>query len=124
MLEEEDKEEGKTKMKVKTNRILLIMIRHGEAWENINPLPNSECEFEYDGQIIQNFDSDLDDKGVDQAKTLNSLFRSYSFEQHSNITWFEALGLKDKVFFFILNVYFNIIYISLYSQCVTVYIFF
>lgn len=77
--------------------LLLIMIRHGEAWENLNPLPNSECEFEYEGNTIQNFDSDLSDAGVSQAQQLNSLLREEAPGSELNKTWFDTLGLRNKV---------------------------
>jgi len=81
-----------------SDRLLVIMIRHGEAWENLNPSPNSECEFEYEGNIIQNFDSDLSDAGVSQAQQLNSLLREMAPGKDQNLTWFEALGLSNKSF--------------------------
>ena len=88
-----------------SHRVLLVMIRHGEAWENLNPLPNSQCEFEYDDEIIQNFDSDLSDKGVQQAKDLNALLTSdakavsgdVNATTSTSMTWFEAMGLDNKV---------------------------
>jgi hypothetical protein len=81
------------------DRVLLIMVRHGEAWENVNPLSNDQCEFMYEGTTINNLDSDLDDVGVQQARDLNSLLRSDSPYSTSNSsrTWFAAMGLANKV---------------------------
>jgi hypothetical protein len=76
-------------------RLLLVMIRHGEAWENLNPLPNSACEFEYEGKVIQNFDSDLSDTGREQAEQLNELLREEAAGQEG-VTWFEAMGLNNQ----------------------------
>jgi hypothetical protein len=76
-------------------RLLLVMIRHGEAWENLNPLPNSACEFEYEGKVIQNFDSDLSDTGREQAEQLNELLRKEAAGQEG-VTWFEAMGLNNQ----------------------------
>lgn len=81
------------------DRKLLIMIRHGQAWENLNPLSNSECEFELNGEIIQNFDSPLSPTGFEQASSLNSLFKSYSDESANKSTWFETIGLSGKAFY-------------------------
>ena len=79
-------------------RVLLIMIRHGEAWENVNPLSNGHCEFLYEGQVINNLDSDLDPAGVGQAQDLNSLFRSDSpYGANDTRSWFDALELTNKV---------------------------
>jgi hypothetical protein len=91
---------------VNGSRRLLIMIRHAQAWENLNPLPNSACEFEYDGETVQNFDSALSPEGERQAEELNSLFASPSDQsptsrrpRHSasTTTWFEALGLSRSL---------------------------
>jgi hypothetical protein len=79
-------------------RILLIMIRHGEAWENINPYTNDVCEFEIDGQTIQNFDSRLDLTGIKQAIDLNNLLLSKE-TNNSSSTWFDVMGLTNKPFF-------------------------
>jgi len=80
-------------------RKLLIMIRHGQAWENLNPLSNSECEFELDGEIIQNFDSPLTPMGIDQAIELKTLFKSISEESSNKSTWFETIGLTNRPLF-------------------------
>jgi phosphohistidine phosphatase SixA len=82
--------------------VLLVMIRHGEAWENINPLGNDACEFDYNGQTIENFDSALDPRGIQQAIDLNTLLRSYPegrFNDTSTATnWYETMGLSGKPF--------------------------
>jgi broad specificity phosphatase PhoE len=72
---------------------LLIMIRHAEAQENLNPTPNSNCEFTYNGATIQNFDSPLSDDGITQAKALNELFRSSS--TNPSKSWYETIGLTE-----------------------------
>ena len=72
---------------------LLIMIRHGQAWENLNPTSNSNCEFNFEGKVIQNFDSSLTPLGKVQSETLNILLKSPSLENPRE-TWFEALGLN------------------------------
>lgn len=73
---------------------LLIMVRHGQAWENLNPTSNANCEFTLDGHIIQNFDSPLTPKGIEQSKSLNSIFRS-QVANNSSMTWFENIGLTQ-----------------------------
>jgi broad specificity phosphatase PhoE len=75
------------------NQRLLIMIRHAEAWENLNPTSNSNCEFTYNGATIQNFDSPLSDDGITQAKALNQLFRSSS--NSPSKSWYETIGLTE-----------------------------
>lgn len=83
-----------------SNRVLLLMIRHGEAWENINPLPNSACQFPYEKSMVPNLDSDLDDVGVEQAKQLNSLLKSdSSYANDRTQSWFDSMGLTNKVFY-------------------------
>lgn len=54
------------------NSKLILMIRHGQAWENLNPIGNENCEFELEGQKVQNFDSPLTPLGHDQTKYLNN----------------------------------------------------
>lgn len=83
------------------NRKLLILIRHAQAWENLNPTENSNCEFTYNNEVIQNFDSPLSETGKEQTKQLNELFRSISPSEQSsnqNLTWFETIGLKNQLF--------------------------
>lgn len=81
-----------------SNRVLLIMIRHGEAWENVNPLSNDHCEFLFEGHVINNFDSDLDPAGIRQAQDLNSLLRSDApYAANGTRSWFDALELSNKV---------------------------
>lgn len=79
---------------------LLILIRHGQAWENLNPGSNSNCEFTLNGSVIQNFDSPLTPEGQAQAQSLNSLLRSpaagTSSTANSTISWFETLGLTQE----------------------------
>lgn len=41
------------------SRKLIILIRHGQAWENLNPYGNDLCEFQLNNQTIPNFDSPL-----------------------------------------------------------------
>jgi len=74
---------------------LLILIRHAQAWENLNPTSNANCEFSLDNEIIENFDSPLTPKGIEQANALNQLLRSVA-SNDSTKTWFETIGLtKD-----------------------------
>lgn len=73
---------------------LLILIRHGQAYENLNPTSNSNCEFILDGEIIQNFDSPLSPEGQQQVQDLNDLFRS-PVSNSSDKTWFETVGLAQ-----------------------------
>jgi broad specificity phosphatase PhoE len=83
------------------NRKLLIMIRHAQAWENLNPTSNSNCEFEYNEQMIQNFDSELSPEGYEQAEILNELLHSLAPAEQNhqhNLTWFETLGLVNRLF--------------------------
>ena len=82
-------------LKENPNQRLLIMIRHGQAWENLNPTSNSNCEFTLNGEVIQNFDSPLTPTGYDQAAALNNLFRSRSTNT-SDLTWFETLGFTQE----------------------------
>lgn len=82
------------------NRILLVMVRHGEAWENVNPYSNDVCEFDYNGETIQNFDSALDFEGIEQCHDLNYLLHEQSNDvSNSRATWFETMGLTHKPFF-------------------------
>jgi broad specificity phosphatase PhoE len=81
-------------------RRLLIMVRHGQAWENLNPTPNSNCEFTLNGDIIENFDSPLTPQGIDQAQSLNQILRSPASNSSSS-TWFETLGLTQETTQFI-----------------------
>lgn len=87
-----------------SSRRLLVMIRHAQAWENLNPNPNYVCEFEYEGRVIQNFDSALSTEGVEQARALNSILRSSSalpgkeLASQSEKTWFQAMGLENELF--------------------------
>ena len=74
---------------------LLIMVRHGQAWENLNPTPNSNCEFALNGEVIQNFDSPLSPEGLQQAQALNELFRSPASNE-TNKTWYETIGLTQE----------------------------
>lgn len=100
------------------NRVLLVMIRHGEAWENVNPLSNDHCQFPYQGSLIDNIDSDLDDAGVEQARTLNDLLRSaYQPATNNTKSWFEALGLSNKVLHrtFSVSVCFHTYYFAAFS---------
>jgi broad specificity phosphatase PhoE len=78
-----------------SNYRLLIMIRHGEAWENLNPTFNSNCQFNFEGQVIDNFDSPLSPLGLQQAKNLNNLLKAPSLEG-STESWFETLGLNEE----------------------------
>lgn len=83
-------------------RKLLILIRHGEAWENLNPLSNDHCEFLYENQIIQNFDSPLSPRGIEQALELNELLHSPApsdQNNNQNMTWYETIGLLDQQYF-------------------------
>lgn len=98
-----------------SSRRLLIMMRHGQAWENLNPGNNSACEFELEGLTIQNFDSELTPLGVAEALRLNSLLKSpylpssgssagtfmnpVATATANETTWFEAIGLSDAAFF-------------------------
>lgn len=85
---------------VNYKRKLLIMIRHGEAWENLNPIGNNNCEFNYNGEIIQNFDSALSPLGINQSTQLNILLNSFSLvDGRSNISWFDTIGLSNSSFF-------------------------
>lgn len=82
------------------SRILLVMVRHGQAWENLNPYGNDLCEFDYEGETIQNFDSALSPAGEQQAQDLNSLLRSPAPSDQSpnddgNASWYEAMGLGN-----------------------------
>lgn len=83
-----------------SNQRLLLLIRHGQAWENLNPTSNENCQFELDGQTIDNFDSPLSPEGQRQAKQLNALFRS-SFSDSSNRTWYDEIGLSQSTTTFI-----------------------
>lgn len=85
----------------KKGRKLLIMIRHAQAWENLNPLSNENCEFIYNNKIIQNFDSTLSDEGLKQTIKLNKILNSIApFDQtnNQNLTWFETMGLNNQIF--------------------------
>jgi broad specificity phosphatase PhoE len=75
------------------NRRLLILIRHGQAWENLNPTSNANCEFELNGKTIQNFDSPLTPLGREQAANLNAMFLAPA-SNDSTKTWFETIGLQ------------------------------
>lgn len=80
-------------------RKLLILIRHGEAWENLNPLSNDHCEFLYEEEIIQNFDSILTPNGILQSQELNQLLHSIADPTVSNMTWYETIGLLHQQYF-------------------------
>jgi broad specificity phosphatase PhoE len=83
------------------NRKLLIMIRHAQAWENLNPTSNSNCEFEYNEEMIPNFDSALSPEGFEQTEILNQLLHSMApvdQTNEQNLTWFETMGLAGQLF--------------------------
>lgn len=91
-----------TKLNENKKLKLLIMIRHAEAYENLNPYNNTICNFILDDRIINNFDSEITDNGYIQSNNLNNLFQSISPNEQSNnqnITWFETIGLKNQIFF-------------------------
>lgn len=76
------------------------MIRHGQAYENLNPESNENCEFMYENEIIQNFDSVLSPDGIQQTIDLNNLLKSISPPEQSNnqnLTWFETIGLNNQL---------------------------
>jgi broad specificity phosphatase PhoE len=75
-------------------RKLLILIRHGQAWENLNP-DNTQCTFEYGGQWHNNVDSPLNPTGQQQASALNRLLLSPA---NATATWFETIGLLNAPF--------------------------
>jgi broad specificity phosphatase PhoE len=80
-----------------SSRRLLILIRHGQAWENLNPTKNNAlCEFELDGQTVQNFDSPLTPLGQQQSQDLNSLFLSPAANSSTTKSWYETLGLQQE----------------------------
>jgi broad specificity phosphatase PhoE len=72
------------------------MIRHAQAFENLNPTANSACTFELDGESIDNFDSAITPLGEEQAASLNKLFKSSSHEL-GDLTWFETVGLEGQL---------------------------
>ena len=92
-----------SQLKMHPNRKLLIMIRHAEAWENLNPLGNDHCEFEDEnGEIIQNFDSLISPAGFQQTQVLNELLRSLApgdQNENQNLTWYETMGLLNPQYF-------------------------
>jgi broad specificity phosphatase PhoE len=82
---------------------LLIMIRHGQAWENLNPYSNSLCEFQLNGVTIPNFDSPLTPLGEQEAVQLHdflasSYYNASSTKNNETMTWFEAMGLYNATF--------------------------
>jgi broad specificity phosphatase PhoE len=83
---------------------LLIMTRHGQAWENLNPYSNSLCEFELGGNVIPNFDSPLTPLGIDEARQLNEILlspynSSLTRYEGESLSWFEAMGLDNATFY-------------------------
>lgn len=83
-------------------RKLLILIRHAEAWENLNPLGNENCEFEMNEEMIQNFDSLITPTGFEQTQVLNELLRSVAPKdqnENQNLTWYETMGLINPQYF-------------------------
>lgn len=80
------------------SRRLIVMVRHGQAWENLNPDGNDKCTFMLNGEVIQNFDSALSTEGVEQAKNLNVLFGSDS-GKGSGLKWFDELGLATADYY-------------------------
>jgi broad specificity phosphatase PhoE len=92
-----------SQLKLFPNRKLIIMIRHAEAWENLNPLGNDHCEFkDENGEVIQNFDSLISPAGFDQTQVLNELLRSIAPEdqnENQKLTWYETMGLTNPQYF-------------------------
>lgn len=93
-----------TTLKQSPNNRLLILIRHGQAWENLNPTSNANCEFTLGGKTIQNFDSELSPEGRRQANDLNAILTSTASSNTSsnnNLTWYETIGLAQDSTVFI-----------------------
>jgi broad specificity phosphatase PhoE len=79
-----------------SSRRLVVMVRHAQAWENLNHEGNDKCNFTLNGEVISNFDSALSTDGSKQGQDLNDLLSSVS---DNGNTWFERLGLTKATFY-------------------------
>jgi broad specificity phosphatase PhoE len=79
-----------------SSRRLVIMVRHGQAWENLNPDGNDKCNFTRNGETINNFDSTLSTDGITQSQQLQTLFKSYT---NNGKSWFDRIGLSSASYY-------------------------